>query len=154
MTSEQDVIKQLLLDAAEQAGPLDASLDGVTARIRKRRRVRTSALGLAAGCIAAGAVIAIQAAVGPSSHSKDSTASPDTSKPETCTATVHPVGDNRSCQYIGLTLAAARALAAAENRDLQITNQDGVPHSITYEYRLSRVTVTVVKDRVTTAHIG
>ncbi|MEV7519049.1 hypothetical protein [Streptomyces sp. NPDC091371] len=161
MTSEQDVIKQLLLDAADQAGPLDASLNAVTARIRRRRRVRIGALGLAVGCITAGAVLTIQLAVGSSSHSTDGTVSGQpTGVPTTgvCVATPPPsaqsFGDTRSCQYIGLTLEAARAQAATENRDLQITRQDGVSHPITFEFRTTRVCVEVVKGRVTSAHIG
>ncbi|MER7821691.1 hypothetical protein ABTX85_03870 [Streptomyces sp. NPDC096097] len=161
MTSEQDLIKQLLLDAADQAGPLDASLDGVTARIRRRRRVRIGTVGLAVGCITAGAVITIQIAVGSSSHSTDSTVSGQPTGVPTalnCVATMPPssqtFGDTRSCQYVGLTLEAARAQAAAEHRDLRIVSQDGVNYSTTYEFRTSRVSVAVVNDRVTSAFIG
>lgn len=63
--------------------------------------------------------------------------------------------DTRSCQYVGLTLEAARAQAAKEHRELQIISQDGVSSGpFTFEFRTFRVRVTVVNDRVTSAFIG
>ncbi|TQF07322.1 hypothetical protein E6W39_13435 [Kitasatospora acidiphila] len=63
--------------------------------------------------------------------------------------------DTRSCQYVGLTLEAARAQAAKEHRELQVISQDGVSSGpFTFEFRSFRVRVTVVDDRVTSAFIG
>ncbi|MDH6142003.1 hypothetical protein P3T35_004024 [Kitasatospora sp. GP30] len=182
MANELNTVKQLLLDTAEQAGPLDVSLADVTTRVRRRRRVRTSALGLVAGCLAAGAVMAVQVADGSSSRpmvtsvSAQPAAAPPTGP--TCVATSAPASaatsapasvaasgaapppielspDTRSCQYVGLTLEAARAQAAKEHRELQIISQDGVSSGpFTFEFRTFRVRVTVVNDRVTSAFIG
>ncbi|MEV8098297.1 hypothetical protein [Kitasatospora sp. NPDC085879] len=164
MVNEQDVIRQLLLDAADRAGPLGASPDRVTALVRRRRRVRNCALGLAAGCIAAGAAITVQVADGPSSRVDGpvSTQPIGTPTAPNCVSApplpgdrpVDRLGDFRSCQYVGLTLEAARTLAATEHRDLQIISRDGTNFAITFERRASRVCVRVVGDRVTAALIG
>jgi hypothetical protein len=152
-------------------------LEDVTARVRRRRLVRAGALDVAVGCLVVGAVITVQVAEGSSSHptgrgagtrasaSAPMAAAPPTASPPaaaptapTCVATSPPDslgGDTRSCQYVGLTLEAARAQAATEHRDLQVISQDGVSAGpFTYEFRSFRVRVTVVKDRVTSAFIG
>ncbi|WP_228718136.1 hypothetical protein [Kitasatospora acidiphila] len=173
MVNELNTVKQLLLDTAEQAGPLDVSLADVTTRVRRRRRVRTSALGLAVGCLAAGAVITVQVAEGSPSRpmvtsvSAQPAAAPPTGSACVATSAATPgaapgatppielAPDTRSCQYVGLTLEAARAQAAKEHRELQVISQDGVSSGpFTFEFRSFRVRVTVVDDRVTSAFIG
>ncbi|WP_158820817.1 MULTISPECIES: hypothetical protein [unclassified Streptomyces] len=162
MANELELIKRLLVDVADQAGPLEASRDRVVALARRRRRVRTGAAGLAVGCITAGVVMTIQVAEGASPRPAVGALSTQPAgvptAPLSCTSTPPQPnsrsGDVRSCQYVGLTLEAARAQAAKEHRDLQIISQDGVNFGITYEWRGSRVTVTVVNDHVTSALIG
>ncbi|WP_143687069.1 hypothetical protein [Streptomyces sp. TLI_171] len=163
MANETDVVKHLLLDAADQAGPLEVSLERVTARVRGRRRVRTCVLGLAATCLAAGTVVSVHVMGGTASGPTDSPVSTSpvpvpSPTASACTATTPPsmqvLGDIRSCQYIGLTLETARLQAAEEHRDLWIVSVDGVGSETTYDFRISRVGVTVVDGRVVSAHVG
>ncbi len=164
MSIEVDAVRQLFVDVADEAGPLQASRERVVALVRRRRRVRSAAVALAVTCIAGGATLTVRTvgeasprpAVGP--MSTPTKGYPKPIEPGDCESTPPkpgaPGGDRRSCQYIGLTLDQARAQAAGEHRDLVIGSRDGVYFPMTYELRNSRVTVGLVKDRVIYAGIG
>ncbi|WP_328959667.1 hypothetical protein [Streptomyces virginiae] len=155
-------LKRLLVDMADEAGPLDARRDRVVARVRRRRRVRTGAVGLAVLCLAGGGALTMQDVGGAAARPVAGESPRPGPSARICNDVPPPVpkpgtfsfGDTRSCQYIGLTLEAARELAAKEHRDLQIASRDGVNYGITYEFRTSRVVVTLIHDHVTTALIG
>ncbi|MDH6580675.1 hypothetical protein [Kitasatospora sp. MAP5-34] len=162
MSIEADAIRQLLVDVADEAGPLEASRERLVALVRRRRRVRTAAVALAVTCIAAGAALTVRVeafprpAAGP--MSTPTKGHPRPIEPGDCVSTPPKPGafggDWRSCQYIGLTLDQARAQAAKEHRDLVIGSRDGVHFPMTYELRNSRVVVGLAKDRVINAIIG
>ncbi|MHA6761689.1 hypothetical protein [Streptacidiphilus sp. PAMC 29251] len=159
-TQELDAVKRMLLDAADQAGPLHADLAGVAARVGRRRRNRRCAVGLAVGCATAVVVAAVQIATGASSGPADTAAAAQATRPACVTAppagtpAFREVGDVGTCQYLGLTLGAARSQAAKEHRELRVVSQDGVRFTITYDHRPTRVDVVIVNDRVTSAGIG
>ncbi|GAA1271784.1 hypothetical protein GCM10009665_69910 [Kitasatospora nipponensis] len=161
MRSEAE-LKQLLGELADEGGELEASRETVVALVRRRRRVRGGAVGLAVVCLAAGGALTVRAggASGPvADGSVAAAAGPSgpacvSESPSAGPSGFALLGDLRSCQYLGLTLEAARAQAAREGRDLVVGSEDGTYHGITFEFRTSRVVVDVVHGRVTSALIG
>jgi hypothetical protein len=162
--SETD-IRRLLTDAADEAGPLEASPDTVLRRVRRRRRLRASASTLTvAGILLCAAALTAHPAPDPAArpagrtpagpaaetprceHGPDPTAARPTTGPQ--------LGDRTSCQYIGLTLQAARKQAATERRYLTIKSQDGTHHAITYQLDPHRVVVDLEHGHVVAASVG
>ncbi|AUG78738.1 hypothetical protein CFP65_3968 [Kitasatospora sp. MMS16-BH015] len=162
MAEQQDVVGQLLREAAEEAGPLELGVEQLTGSVRRRRLARAGAAGLAIGCLAAGAVLTVQAlrpsevAVAAKPPVVTARPTPGPSGEVNCTGkSTDPLMKGwESCQYIGLTLEQGRAQAATEHRDFVIVWRDGVSYPITMELRPTRVTVKVEHDRITQALIG
>ncbi|MFG2823309.1 hypothetical protein ACGFX4_28255 [Kitasatospora sp. NPDC048365] len=159
-------LRLLLADAADEAGPLEASREAVLRAVRRRRRRRTAAGGLATAAVVLGAVVTTQLASGAGLPARPALGTPaapaaDTPRPG-CIADPAPVTQSAppwltkdsACRYLGLTLEAARAKAATEHRYVTIRSQDGTNYTITYVYDLSRIVVDVVHNRVTAASVG
>ncbi|MFI5528985.1 hypothetical protein ACIA8O_10590 [Kitasatospora sp. NPDC051853] len=161
--SESTTTRQLLSDAAEQAGQLEADTNLIVARIRRRRRARTGAAGLVTLCAATAAVLLMFGPAGSVTPAAAPPAGPAPVGPSVvempCWSTAVGIPANApslgfrgsSCHYLGLTLDAARTLAAQEGLKLEVL----VPgQGITYDLNFTRLRVRAVDNIVVSAHIG